>query len=126
MRIIVSPSRYYEFLDDPNWSQYADCIVAADYEPTSWSAMNVDGLTYDYASKTVNSASTNNVVTQELSWLNIPIKAIEIYMLYSSIANFSKSISAYKATIKEQTAELSNLQQMIEFDKLMIVQAKAD
>ena len=88
-RILVSPSVYDEFINDPNWSHYAGFIVAADYEPTSWDAIDEEGLTYDYASKTINTASTNQVVTQNLSWWNLPIKVMEavtVYKLFSALA----------------------------------------
>ena len=115
VHIVVSPSRYNEFLSDPNWSRYAVNIVAADYEPTSWSAEKVDGLVYDYASKTVGMASTNHVVTQELSWLNVPIKAIEIYMLYTTIKSLATSIKG--RYLKNQFRKLNQAKDLVEANK---------
>ena len=96
IRIVVSPTRYYDFIMDPNWSHYANYIVASEYEPTTWSAMDVDGLTYDYASKTLNTLATDQVVTQELSWWNVPIIAIELYMLASTAGELSQLAEAIK------------------------------
>ena len=91
VRIVVSPMRYNDFINDPNWAPYVQNIVAADYEPTRWDAQTVDGLTYDYASKTANIAETNQVVTQELSWWNVPIKIYEIVTLYQSLSSLSQT-----------------------------------
>lgn len=96
-RIVVSPARYQEFIDDPNWAKYASYIVASDYEPTDWSPINEEGLTYDYAAKTVNTASTNQVVTQNLSWWNLPIKIFEVINLVNSAKDaFHFAVSAKK------------------------------
>lgn len=91
-RIVVSPERYQDFLDDPNWAPYADRIVAADYEPSSWSPLNVNGLTYNYACKSLNTTPADQVVTQNLSWWNVPIKiyeAITLYQMASSVYAFA-------------------------------------
>ena len=91
-KIVVSPTRYQEFVEDPNWAKYLIYIKAADYEPTTWEPVTVDNLVYDYASKTINTASTNNVVTQELSWWNIPIKALEIALMVKTVKNIHEGI----------------------------------
>ena len=90
-RIVVSPELYNEFISDPNWAKYTSYIVAADYEPTSWSAIETDGLTYDYASKTAGGASTDQVVTQNLSWWNLPIKIYEIVTIYTMLDQLVES-----------------------------------
>ena len=115
LRIVVSPMRYNDFITDPNWMPYAAYIVAADYEPTTWDAETVDGLIYDYESKTANVASTDQVVTQEMSWWNVPIKIYEIITIYQTISSMASTWSgafasdAAKASIGEsvfQEAEL--------------------
>lgn len=78
LHIIVSPTRYLDFINDPNWAKYAPYIVAADYEPTTWSPITEGGLTYDYASKTPNAASTSQVVTVETSWWTAVYWAVEL------------------------------------------------
>ena len=90
-RIVVSPELYNEFINDPNWAKYTSYIVAADYEPTSWSSIETDGLTYDYASKTAGGASTDQVVTQNLSWWNLPIKIYEIVTIYTMLDQLVES-----------------------------------
>ncbi len=101
VRIIVSPTLYQDFITDPNWARYFNQIVALEYEPTSWDKLTVDNVVYDYASKTINTLPTDQVVTQELSWWNVPIKVIEIVCavkLFKSIKDLAKSIKdAYYA-----------------------------
>ena len=105
VRIIVSPTRYMDFINDPNWSEYRNYIVPADYEPTSWSAINEGGLTYDYASKTPNAASTSQVVTVEPSWWNVPIIVAEIVITYLT-AGSSKAGTTAATTAATQAAEV--------------------
>ena len=97
VRIVVSPSRYTDFITDPNWAVYAGQIVASEYEPANWDAQTVDGLIYDYASKSLNSLPTDEVVTQELSWWNVPIIAIETI----TAIKLAKSLKEVSTTIKE-------------------------
>jgi len=94
-KIIVSPARYNEFMADPNWAPYMAYIETADYEPTNWDAIERDGVVYDYASSTVNTASTNQIVTQSLSWWNVPIKiyeAVTLYQFAESVADISSAV----------------------------------
>lgn len=88
-RIVVAPQVFDEFINDPNWVNYVSLIKAAEYAPTTWDAQEVSGLTYDYASKTVNTASTNQMVTQTLSWWNVPIKIYELLTLYETYKSIS-------------------------------------
>ena len=77
-RILVSPDRYDEFRNDPNWSYYAKYIEAADYEPTDKAPIVKDGLTYEYMSTSSGMLSTDNVVSQNLSWWSAPVLIAEI------------------------------------------------
>jgi len=106
VRIIVSPTRYMDFINDPNWMPYRNYIVPADYEPTSWSAINEGGLTYDYASKTPNAASTSQVVTVEASWWNVPIIVAEIVITYLT-AGSGKAGTTAASTAASQATQLS-------------------
>ena len=91
-RILVSPARYDEFRNDPNWFVYRQFIEAADYEPTTKKPIEKDGLTYEYMSTSAGMLSTNNVVSQNLSWWSAPVLAAEIalyayqaYALYNAV-----------------------------------------
>ena len=116
VRIIVSPTRYMDFINDPNWSQYSHCIVPADYEPTTWNAINEGGLTYDYASKTPNAATSSQVVTVEPSWWNVPFAIAEIALTYfsagtgkagTSAATEATKLGTEMALLNEQAAALN-------------------
>lgn len=87
LRIVVSPTRYMDFINDPNWAQYAPYIVAADYEPTSWDPITEGGLTYDYASNTLNAATTSQVVTVETSWWTAVYWAAEIAITVATMGS---------------------------------------
>lgn len=85
LRIEVSPSRYQEFLDDPNWGIYAEYISPSDYAPSKEKDIEKDGLSYVSASKSLNIQPVSTVINQKMSWWNVPIKIAEVIMLYSSI-----------------------------------------
>jgi hypothetical protein len=116
VRFIVSPTRYMEFINDPNWARYSDFIVPADYEPTSWSAMTVGGLTYDYASKTPNAASTSQVVTVEASWWNVPVAVAEIVItiLTSGSGEAGKEVIEESARVGAEIAVLQSKKATLE------------
>ncbi len=100
VRIVVSPTRYYDFINDPNWGRYSHLIVASEYEPANWDAQNVDGLIYDYASKSLNSLPTDEIVTQEFSLWNIPILALEIYNGLTTLGNIKDGLKTLKDYLK--------------------------
>ena len=103
VRIVVSPMRYNDFINDPNWAPYVPYIVAADYEPARWDAETVDGLVYDYSTKTAGIASTDQVVTQELSWWNVPIKIYEIITIYQMVNSlYDKASSIITSIMKSR------------------------
>ena len=117
-KIVVSPEMYNDFINDPNWVKYYQYIVAADYEPSNWKPVETEGLTYDYAAKTVNTASTDQVVTQNLSWWNVPIKiyeAITIYQLLETLAdaNLPMVWKRFISTMKQISQENANTKQML-------------
>ena len=103
-RILVSPDRYDEFRNDPNWSYYAKYIEAADYEPTDKAPIVKDGLTYEYMSTSSGMLSTDNVVSQNLSWWSAPVLIAEIalyaYGAYSAV-NAIKEEGAKLAAVTE-------------------------
>ena len=105
-RIVVSPDRYAEFRNDPNWAPYLAYIVPADYEPTSWSPINVGGLTYDYVSKSVNTLSTDQVVTVTTSWWTAAYWAVQVVI--TALTGGSNN-SAAKG-IEEASAKISTLE----------------
>lgn len=95
-RIVVAPQLLFEYINDPNWSQYADKIVASDYVPTAYSAITYDGVTYDYASNSLNSLPTSELVRLQSSWWNAAIIAAEVAI---AIASYGLSNAATAATV---------------------------
>ena len=109
LRIVVSPTRYMDFINDPNWAQYAPYIVAADYEPTSWDPITEGGLTYDYASKTLNAATTSQVVTVEPSWWTAVYWAAEVAIFVATMGSSSSANSAANG-VAAKSAGVAQLQ----------------
>lgn len=77
-RIQVAPYMYDAFLNDPNWSQYADKIVALDYLPTVYDPITHEGVVYDYAAKTLNSLPTSELTRLQSSCWNAAIIGVEV------------------------------------------------
>ncbi len=77
-RIRVLPEYYKDFVQDPNWSQYKDLIVASDYLPTQEKAQEIDDVTYDYASKVMDGMTVNQIVSMKSSWWNAVIIVAEV------------------------------------------------
>ena len=68
-RIVVMPEYYNDYITDPNWSQYKDYIIAADYLPTDAEPVKVEGVTYDYVSRSLNTMSTSEITRlQNSAW----------------------------------------------------------
>ena len=104
VRIVVSPTRYAEFLQDPNWAPYSKYIVAADYEPTDWSPLKEGGLTYDYVSKSLNTLSTDQIVDVTTSWWTAVYVAAEVIITVMTWGSGSSASSAAGAAA-EQAAQ---------------------
>ena len=86
-RIVVSPNRYQEFINDVNWLPYASYIMPEDYDLPSKTNYEYDRLTYRYVANE-GVLPTDQVVTQDWSLWNIPILALEAFMAYESIVQF--------------------------------------
>ena len=112
-KILVAPEMYTEFINDPNWSQYVGYIEAREYAPTEWDAITEGDLVYDYASKTVNTASTNQVVTQNLSWWNVPIKIYEFVTLVELFRNLTELPARIKAAVKKVKGYLKDYDDLV-------------
>ncbi len=109
-KIRVSPELYYDYITDPNWSQYKDRILAADFMPVDKEPVVYGGITYDYAAKALNTTSSPEIMKMQASLINIPIVALEVYMVLHSLENmFAKRIAksavtkALEGTAKEAT-----------------------
>lgn len=87
-RIKVIPALYDDYIKDPNWSQYKDLITASDYVPTGQSDITKEGVTYGYASSTLNTTTTKETVQLQASIWNVPIIIAETVMLAQDIYSF--------------------------------------
>ena len=84
VKILVSPDRYVDFKNDPNWARYVHLIEAMDYMPAKRSDIAKNGLNYHYLMNESGTFSTDQVVTQALSWWNVPIVAAEIAVVVAT------------------------------------------
>lgn len=97
-RIVVAPQVYDDFLYDANWSQYAEYIVASDYLPTTHDPITVDGVTYDYASNSLNTLPTSELIRLQSSWWNAAIIGVEVAVAIATYGTASAALSATKAS----------------------------
>ncbi len=79
--IRVSPDRYQDFVDDPDWGRYKDRIRVWEFAPTANSSFWEDGVEYDYAATLVNNLPNDKVSRMQYSLINIPAKAARIALL---------------------------------------------
>ena len=77
-RIVVAPEAYPAFVSDPNWGLYKNMIISNDYLPTAMGDEVEDGVTYGYASNTLNGLPTSTIVNQQSSLWNIGIVVAEV------------------------------------------------
>ena len=120
VRIVVSPTRYHEFLEDPNWAPYSKYIVAADYEPTDWSPLKEGGLTYDYVSKSLNTLSTDQIVDVTTSWWTAVYVAAEVIITILTWGSGSSAVQGAEAAAKK-TIDSSSKMILQETAKLNII-----
>ena len=106
-RIRVLPEYYDDFINDENWSQYKNYIVAADYLPTTEKEIECHGVTYDYATKVMNGMTTTQVVQMKSSAWNALIVGLEAALtVYSAGTNYlaPKTVEAAVTCLKEVVA----------------------
>jgi hypothetical protein len=103
-RIVVAPQLYDMYISDPNWSQYADKIVASDYMPTIYDPITHEGVTYDYASKSLNSLPTSELTRLQSSWWNAAIIGVEVAIAIATWGSANAATTSAKAAA-QLTAE---------------------
>ena len=103
-KIVVSPDRYQDFINDPNWMVYQEYIEPAEFNPNN-SDMNdfsLGGLTYGYMTSPGGIMQTSQTVSQDVSWWTFPRIAIEVAI---DIASLGSAYSAL-AAVKKEAVEL--------------------
>ena len=111
-RILVSPDRYSEFKEDPNWAGYIAYLHPADYMPAAKPDINKGGLTYGYMATGDGTYNTDQVVTQDFSMWSIPIIVAEVAMIVYSTYNIvlaAKEAATLKAAIQSAGVKLEEL-----------------
>ncbi len=103
-RIKVIPGLYEDFIKDPNWSQYKDYITASEYVPTGKSDFKKKGVTYAYATNTLNTVSTKETTEIQTSIWNLPIIIAETVMVATDIASIVDIFQANAAKTAAQKA----------------------
>ena len=102
-RIVVAPQLYNMFITDENWGKYADKIVASDYMPTVYDPIVHEGVTYDYATKSLNTLTTSELIRMQSSWWNAAVIGVEVVLVIVT------SGASYAATSSAQAAALPSL-----------------
>ena len=105
LKILVAPEMYNFFINDPNWAPYKDHIVASQFVPTTYGPFKVDGVTYDYASRTLNSLPTSELVQREMSLFTILTAAAQVALLVATAGG--SSAAAEGASVAPTAAEVS-------------------
>ncbi len=100
-RIKVLPGLYDDFIKDPNWSQYKDLIIATDYVPIDKSDIKRDGVTYGYATNTLNTVATSSTVKLQTSLWNVPIIIAETISLAVDIHSLLEKCGVKAAKVAE-------------------------
>ena len=105
LKIMVAPEVYDFFINDPNWARYKDHIVASQFLPTTFGPFKVDGVTYDFASRTLNSLPTSELVQREMSLFTILTAAAQVALLVATAGG--SSAAAQGASVAPTAAEVS-------------------
>ncbi len=104
-RILVSPSKYNDFLEDPNWTPYIPYIVVSDNLPTNaandFTIGGEDGLIYNYILDEGGIHQTSQTVSQDVSWWTAPRIIVEVAL---NVLMWCTG-SAATVTIDEELAE---------------------
>lgn len=103
--IIVSPDRYLDFCEDPNWIPYLDLLRPADYVPSTKKDILKDGITYAFAATSAGAHLTDQVVMQGLSWWNVPLILAEIAVMVATSGGSSGASEAGGEALKVELAE---------------------
>ena len=117
-KIIVSPDRYQEFLDDPNWMIYADFIQPEDFVPEKqqMNDFQLDGLTYGYMTSPGGILQTSQTVSQDVSWWTVPRIALEVALFAMEVEDAFKAVKALKEPFETYMTDMTKLKTLCETD----------
>ena len=117
-KIIVSPDRYQEFLNDPNWMIYADFLKPEDFVPEQqqMNDFQLDGLTYGYMTSPGGILQTSQTVSQDISWWTIPRIALEVALFAMEVEDAFKAIKALKEPFETYMTDMTTLSELCQAD----------
>ena len=107
-KILVSPDRYQEFLDDPNWLAYRQYIEPVEFNPNNsdMKDFSLGGLTYGYMTSPGGIMQTSQTVSQDVSWWTAPRIAFEVLMNIITVGQLYSTWNAV-STAMTQSAQLA-------------------
>ncbi|MBQ8712112.1 MAG: leucine-rich repeat protein, partial [Prevotella sp.] len=110
-KIVVSPDRYQEFLDDPNWVNYQSYIEPEEFNPNNSDTkdFSLGGLTYGYMTSPGGIMQTSQTVSQDVSWWTAPRIAVEVVIMAATAGSAYSPISAAKKKAAELALEAEAL-----------------
>ena len=104
LKILVSTSRYQEFMNDLNWEPYLKYIEPVEFDPTNsrkdFTLGDQKGITYGYVTNPGGILVSSQTVSQDVSWWTAPRIAIELALDILSMGSASGSaaeLSSYGA-----------------------------
>jgi hypothetical protein len=107
-RIKVLPEYYEDFINDANWSQYKDYIVACDYLPNDETTKVRNGVTYDYATRVMNGMSTKQLASMKSSWWNVLTIGMEVAITVAT--GVAGKNTAYLVSMLKEISPLSAIE----------------
>ena len=111
-KILVSPDRYQDFINDPNWLAYIEYIEPADFNPNNsdMKDFSLGGLTYGYMTSPGGIVQTSQTVSQDVSWWTAPRIGIEVLIDILSLGTFKGGDVA--PVIQDVTKDIANKEAM--------------
>jgi len=114
-KILVSPDRYQDFINDPNWLAYSDYIEPVDFNPNNsdMKDFSLGGLTYGYMTSPGGIMQTSQTVSQDVSWWTLPRIAIEVAIDIATLGSLYSAraeLLAATETLKDLEAEVAGMQ----------------
>ena len=109
VRILVSTTRFTDFLEDPNWIQYSSLFEAVEYDPQNqkkdFTIGDQKGITYGYVSTPGGLLQTSQTVSQDVSWWTAPRIAIEVALDILTMGTWSGAQGNAAGDVVEEVVE---------------------
>lgn len=107
-KVLVSPDRFEEFLNAPNWARYASYIEAVDFDPQNQKKdITKVGLTYGYITSPGGILQSSQVVSQDVSWWTVARILPELIIDIATIGHIASSLSTASNALTTATANVA-------------------